>query len=209
MSKEYKNTHKKLKIKCDKNHVFDITWGNFQSGVRCPYCAGNAKKTIDEIKQYVDSFGYTLLSKKYKNATAKLKIKCDKGHEFEMSWHCFYRGQRCPVCWYESSSSKAEQEIQEYIAKIYNGVIVNNDRNTILNENTGYYLELDVYLPELSKAIEYNGIYWHSKFYHKAKDEIKIKQCKEKNIDLLIINEENYIENKETCLKKIKTFIKQ
>ena len=126
-----------------------------------------------------------------------------------MTWANYQQGQRCPVCAYNSTSSKAEQEIQKFISKIYTGIIINNDRNTIINENTGYYLELDVYLPEINKAIEYNGIYWHSKTKALKYDKIKQQQCKEKNIDLLVIDEENYINNKESFLKKIENFIKE
>lgn len=57
------------------------------------------KKTIEEVKAYINSQGYELLSEEYIKATSKLKMKCDKGHEFEMSWNNFKNhGQRCPIC---------------------------------------------------------------------------------------------------------------
>jgi hypothetical protein len=57
-------------------------------------------------------------------------------------------------------------------------------------------LELDVWFPDLNKAIEFNGDYWHSKENVKQRDVEKIIQCKEKNIDLLIINEKEWKQNK-------------
>ena len=204
LSKEYKNNKSPLKIKCPNGHVIKKPWSYFQQGYRCAECL---KKPIDEIKETMAKENYTLLSKEYKSAHKKIKIQCDRGHTYEATWNYFRNGNRCPTCFYNSISSKAEKEIQEYIAKIYNGTIINNDRNTILNPETQYYLELDVYLPELSKAIEYNGVYWHS--LPNSNDKIKKKLCKNKNIDLLIINEENYIENREMCLKVIEKFIKE
>ena len=208
LSKEYKGAHSKLDMICDKGHKFKMVWNNFQQRKKCPYCAGNAKKTIDEIRECVESFGYTLLSKEYKNANFKFDIQCNKGHKFETTWGHFHRGQRCPQCWYESSSSKPEKEIQDYIASIYTGTIINNDRNTILNPNTQCYLELDVYLPELNKAIEFNGIYWHSKDDMILKDRLKRKLCKKENIDLLIINENEWLYDLDYCYDKIRKFIK-
>ena len=84
LSKEYKNAHTKLKIKCDKNHIFVINWNDFQQGRRCGICYGNKKHSYEYVKEYVESFGYTLLSKEYKNNRTKLQMQCDKGHEFEM-----------------------------------------------------------------------------------------------------------------------------
>ena len=138
----------------------------------------------------------------------KHKFQCKKdGNVYEMIWNNYQQGQRCPVCCYNSQSSKAEQEIQEYVASIYTGTIVNNDRNTIINENTGYYLEMDIYVPDINKAIEYNGVYWHSKLKALKYDKIKQQKCREKGIDLLVIDEQKYINNKEMCLEKIKEFI--
>ncbi len=66
----------------------------------------------------------------------------------------------------------------------------------IVNPKTGNYLELDIFLPELNKAIEYNGIYWHSKENVKNRDKLKSTQCKNKGIDLLVIEESDWIKNK-------------
>lgn len=50
LSKNYKNNHIKLKIQCDNSHIFKMTWGNFQSGSRCPICsASKGEKKIAEI----------------------------------------------------------------------------------------------------------------------------------------------------------------
>jgi len=146
------------------------------------------KLTYNEIKEYIESYGYQLLSKTYKNAHTKLKMKCPEGHIYEVKYCRFKAGDRCPVCYHQSTSSESEREIQRFVEAIYNGEIIKNDRNTIINPSTNYYLELDVYLPEISKAIEFNGAYWHSL---PNNDKIKRDQCRINSIDLLIINEEN------------------
>jgi hypothetical protein len=66
-------------------------------------------------------------------------------------------------------------------------------------------LELDIYLPDIKVAFEYNGTYWHSKEKTKITDRIKNKICKEKNIKLITILENDWMRNKNTCLEKIRS----
>jgi hypothetical protein len=55
-----------------------------------------------------------------------------------------------------ANESFAQRAIYEYIQQIYNGEIIYNDRSVLTNK------ELDIYLPELCLAFEYDGVYWHS-----------------------------------------------
>ena len=56
------------------------------------------KKSYEEIKKYIEQQGYKLLSKEYINNSIKLKMKCCKGHECEISWGNFQQGKRCKYC---------------------------------------------------------------------------------------------------------------
>jgi hypothetical protein len=105
ISKEYKNAHTKLQIKCPEEHRFEMKFNAFQQGQRCPECAikrNNDLKRFDykDVKNYIESFeGYKLLSEEYIGSNTKLKIQCSEGHIFKMTFACFKnRGQRCPKC---------------------------------------------------------------------------------------------------------------
>lgn len=51
------------------------------------------------IKNYIESFGYELLSKTYINNATKLKMICDKGYECEISFANFKnKNRRCSKC---------------------------------------------------------------------------------------------------------------
>lgn len=79
---------------------------------------------------------------------------------------------------------------------------------------------IDIYIPHLNKGIEFDGKYWHSveglersrrnwsrfdlKNYHKIKDDY----FRSKNIDILHIKEEDWIEDSEIELKKCMEFLK-
>ena len=62
-------------------------------------------------------------------------------------------------------------------------------------------------MPSLKKAIEFNGIHWHKSEYSKYKDRQKILQCEQKKIDLLIIQERDWLDNKSLCINTIEEFI--
>ena len=54
--------------------------------------------TYDFVKKSFEKEGYTLLSKKYKNAHTKLKIRCNNGHKYYVTWSNWKSGYRCPHC---------------------------------------------------------------------------------------------------------------
>ena len=104
----------------------------------------------------------------------------------------------CPKC-YPGNVSRSEKEIVEYIKSIYNGKINENDRSIIAPK------ELDIYLPELKIAVEYNGTYWHGYTKNSCialsdfKKEIEYKrlQCQKLNIRLITIDEVDYENNRD------------
>ena len=114
LSNEYVNNSTKLKFQCNREHIFFMGWASFQQGIRCPYCAGNAKKNIEEIREYIELFGYKCLSNIYVNAHTKLKIQCDKGHIYKAEWAAFQQGQRCPICAIENKSGENNYRWKNY-----------------------------------------------------------------------------------------------
>jgi len=84
--------------------------------------------------------------------------------------------------------SDSEIKISDFIKENYKEEIITNDRN-IINP-----YELDIYLPDLKLAFEFNGVYWHNELY-KSNDYHKIKSdlCDEKKIQLIHIYEDDWI----------------
>jgi ribosomal protein S27E/endogenous inhibitor of DNA gyrase (YacG/DUF329 family) len=207
LSKKYTNAYTKLRLRCPEKHEFEMIWASFQRGRRCPICDINKRRyTYEYVKEEIGKKGYKLLSKEYKGACIKLRIRCPKRHEFKMEWASFQQGHKCPICQSNSFSSRAEKEIAN-IVKIQKVKVKKNDRTQIVNPKTRHSLELDVFMPDLNKAIEYNGEYWHSFEIAVEHDEVKKRECIKKGIELLVIKERDWIDNKIGCINKIKDFV--
>lgn len=113
LSEEYIDANKKIKIMCNKGHVYEATFSQFKhQNQRCPYCSGNAKLTYEYVKDYIESFGYTLLSKEYINSNTHLLVRCECGHEYFVTFSNFKRGRRCNEC---NKIKWNKEKIIEYI----------------------------------------------------------------------------------------------
>lgn len=97
-SKEYINNSTKLSVTCPIGHTYEVTYGNFQRGRRCPHCSGIAKHTYEFVKTYIESFNYKLLSDCYLGNHKHLEVECDKGHQYRVTFAHFQTGKRCPYC---------------------------------------------------------------------------------------------------------------
>jgi hypothetical protein len=83
--------------------------------------------------------------------------------------------------------SKSEKELVDFIKKTH--TVIENDRN-ILNP-----LELDIVIPQIKLAIEYNGVYWHSNVFKDKNYHLdKLLKCLEKGIKLFTIFETDNLE---------------
>ena len=78
---------------------------------------------------------------------------------------------RCPFCYplYNFSGnirSIREKEVVAYIKTIYFGNVIENDRSLMIpdkkHNNWKLNHELDILLPDIKLAFEFNGIYWHN-----------------------------------------------
>jgi hypothetical protein len=101
LSNEYINNSTKLKYLCKKcNNIHNITWSNFKQDYGCPYCANNAKLTIEFIRQEFSKKGYILISTEYINSITNLEYECKKcGSINKTSWGNFQQGKKCPTCY--------------------------------------------------------------------------------------------------------------
>ena len=87
--------------------------------IACPnliFMFKSKKKTFEEVKLFIESKGYILLSKYYKNQLQKLEMVCNKGHKCNIAFKYFSRkgrGVRCNIC--NPTRKKTQEEIEKQI----------------------------------------------------------------------------------------------
>lgn len=200
LSKKYKNNLEDLKMICDKGHIVNMNFGNFQRGHRCKKCAmeqnhESQKHNYEYVKKYIEKFEYKLLNKEYLNINSKLKMQCKEGHVFEMTFKNFKKGNRCPKCKQTNGESKIEYFLKE---------------NEIDFKYQYYFkdckfkrlLPFDFYIPSKNMCIEYDGKQhyeintyfggYESFIDTKIRDTIKNIYCRENNIKLLRITYKDF-----------------
>lgn len=96
-------------------------------------------------------------------------------------------------------SSYMEDELLDIIKENYSGEIVRHNR-TILDN-----YEMDIYLPELKLAFEFNGTFWHStekkgKMFH----EEKVRRAHDKGIDIMLVWEDEWANKKDIIVSMIR-----
>ncbi len=179
----------KIKEKCLKNHGVECYWQVDQVkeninkiflkkyGIKNPSQMRYKDKNIINILDNKETI--TNLYKQYKSIyelSINLNISCTTVsrclHKHGIKINNYY-------------CSKYEKEIVEFI----------NIEN--IETNNKYVIrpyELDIYLPEYKLAIEFDGLYWHSKHnknYHLNKTEM----CREKGIQLFHIFENEWFDS--------------
>lgn len=107
-------------------------------------------KLLEQDRELVSSFDTITSSKD------KVTIKCSKGHIHEQNiYNIINDDTNCPSCFFANGRSKAEIELADYITKAYKGTILYNTRPLPGGK------EIDLILPDLHIAFEYNGTWFH------------------------------------------------
>ena len=98
LSKKYINANTKLRWQCEFGHTWNATPCGISGGQWCPYCAGNAKKTMRNMHELAEEKNGKCISKKYINSKTNLKWMCKYGHEWEATPNNVKKGHWCPEC---------------------------------------------------------------------------------------------------------------
>lgn len=186
---EYKNTNLPFLTICPHGKEYMLRYSHFLEGVRCG-CETVKKYEFEEVKEYFQNEGYTLLEEEYLNVFTKMKVECPKGHIYYVNFHNFKSGYRCPNC----NSSKGE----DVIDKILNNYNIQHIRQYKFDDcKCKQCLPFDFYLPDYNMLIEYDGRQHYEIVEYfggfdsfvdtKIRDTIKNEYCKKNNIKLIRI----------------------
>lgn len=161
---------KEVRKKCEK------TWG----GVSSPSCNQETRDKLSKVQsklwnennEYYDHFRESF----YKNTLSKYQqmnpnildydgekitykcTECGEITQFGLSFlrkRLKYNLDLCLHCEPKHGVSNQEKNLLNYIREIYTEEIIENDKSIISPK------ELDIVLPKLKLAFEYDGVYWH------------------------------------------------
>lgn len=105
LSNVYINNSTHLEMQCDKGHVYQTKYNNFVNGSRCPKCARKVPHSREDIKEFIESIGYTLDSE-YVDTRTSIRVICDKGHSYSAKIGNMFLGTRCNKCYREAARGK-------------------------------------------------------------------------------------------------------
>ena len=153
---EYTGVKNRLDVECgDCGRVWHPTFSKILKGRWCHYCAGNKKFDIQFVKDAIaNRDGY--LASEYRNSTSKIDVLCNICGEI---WHPtlgkILRGSWCPKC----KNNRTEVRLYFILEQIFPNKVICYKHNEFdwLAGKSGHKQHLDIFIPDLKLAIEYNG----------------------------------------------------
>lgn len=191
---------KKIWWKCRTcGYEWEATVGSRSQGHGCPNCA--TKKRINSLQRYTIEKSGSIAETHpeiaaewhptkngvvtpYDVSFGSQQIiwwRCKRGHSWQASVSNRIKGRGCPICHSGTQTSFPEQATLFYLKKYFQV----ESRYKIFNQ------EVDIYLPTLLTAVEYDGGYYHSTKKAIERDEKKSKILNQKGIKLYRIKESN------------------
>ena len=180
-------------ITCRIHGEFKQTPKIHSEGSGCKECVYDTRKmSVEEFIErakliHNDKYTYDdIFIESYNKAKDYVSILCSIHGRFDQWAYNHLQGRGCWYCSKEINVSKAELELREWLVATFPDL--EYQYNAYLDFMFGY--EIDIYIPSLILAIEYNGYVYHSteyksNTYHKLKYDI----CKDNGVDLIHIFE--------------------
>lgn len=168
----------------------------------CPYCSG--RRTLKGFNDLVTThpklvaeewdFSRNSVAPETFLAGSNIKVhwKCKKSHKWQAIVYDRARGDLtgCPQCYSSSFVSKVEKEVADFVKSL--GFEVETSNRSILRSQ-----EIDIYIPSMSVAVEFNGLFYHTEHFGKNQNYHYSKwlKCKEQGIELIQIWEDEWRDN--------------
>ncbi len=201
LSTKYLGFYRKYKWECKAGHKWTTTISNIKNHW-CRQCGNDAQRgNLQSLKNIAKLRNGQCLSIEYITTHCKYLWKCNNEHIWSASGAHIKSGKWCPKCSYRIS--RPEIEIQQFIYSLFPDAQFN--KRGLLNNKK---FELDIYIPSLNKAIEFDGIYWHNRPSAIERDGRKNQDCLKLGIGLLRIKELEYRNNPLIVKNKILNYLK-
>ena len=189
--------------RCERGHSWRTSVDNRAKGKGCPHCSGRIITSgSNDFSSLHPAIAAEWDYKKNKTDPTTIGGKsaiyawwlCQIcGYSWRASVSNRVAGTGCPKCARRTHSSFPEQAVFYYIQKAYPDAI-NGYKELFDNQK-----ELDIYIPSMKIAIEYDGKAWHKGSKNHEKEKAKYESCVKAGITLIRIKENIENEDEKTC----------
>lgn len=199
----YIDSESSVEIICLEHGAFWQRAANHINGRGCKKCADIKTGTVQALSPeeffakaratHGDAYDYSRAI--YLGSKYKVEIVCPTHGLFWQKADNHLFGQGCPGCAKGYGPSKGEQEVFEYIK-----ALCPDAEQSVVGLLEGRY-ELDIVIPSLLLAVEFNGLIWHSEKYGKRRDYHQRKSDKAKlsGYRLIHIWADEWCDKREWC----------
>jgi hypothetical protein len=211
---EFKNTKSKCKFQCKKCGSIKETlpFNLFDKGLGCVDCKKNdmRENVLNKLRQMCINNNVDLLNDTpYTGIDNPIKFKCNSCNtEFEKLWtrinsEVGLNTLTCPSC-FKSTKRSSENGFSEYIKSLVGDSDVDQNNTELIKP-----YEIDCLVKSKNIAFEYCGTIWHSEKYDKDKEyhRRKYELCKSKNIRLITIFDDEWIDSPDICKSRIQNIL--
>ena len=196
-------SHMRVWWKCPNGHKYQSLIKSRSNGYGCRKCASINKGLIRSSpmdgESLQDKFPELVEEWDYEKNGDLLPTQVKHGSNKTVYWVCKVCGNKwrtkicnrtishrgCSKCASVYSTSFSEQAIYYYLYSYF------GKKEDVLNrykftDNQGSF-EIDIFIPSISLAVEYDGVYWHQK--KKDKDDLKNERLAKLGVRLIRIKE--------------------
>jgi hypothetical protein len=191
---KYVNAKTKVEITCpDHGSFWQEPNSHTSTGVGCPECGllaasiklrGSNDDFVDRSKIIHGSYNYE--TTEYINTNTKVEITCpEHGSFWQTPSNHLHLKHGCPKC-VAVKESNGEKELVSFVMSLTSEEVILHDRSLLGRS------EVDIYIPSLKVAFEYNGMYWHSDIHDRITRNYhynKWKQLSDQGIRLISVYE--------------------
>ncbi|MBR6870222.1 MAG: hypothetical protein IKM91_01200 [Candidatus Methanomethylophilaceae archaeon] len=177
---------------CPEGHEWQTTVSARVSGVPCPYCSGrrlvrgrNDLATVypEIAKEWHPTLNGDLTPRDVKpGSVRRIWWMCEKGHEWQAKLVDRSTSRGCPFCAMGRQASFNEKAILVCLQKTFPEIDFESNYTRFKKRGVS---ELDIYVPSLGLAIEYDG----PRHTNYARDNAKSEACRKLGIRLYRIKE--------------------
>ena len=197
LSYHIKKEHKITKLEYIKTYIFNNN---------LPLCACGCGEPVQLLPSGINFNGnktYARTVKSGHNLNAPGYRTNTKEQKMRMRKSAINRMKKKQGVWFDNGPSKLENELYNFVVKLLPDAI-QSDRKILSG------LELDIVIPSLKLAIEFNGEYWHSDIFKNKKYHLnKQNEVEDKGYRLIHIWESDWIHKKEIIKSILKSIMQK